>query len=89
MKTPEEIFNEIPFLSICEEGKWYQLPKKEVIEAIKQYATQCQQDNAETDRERKLIHQLFIGKVVDEIGQAKTMQLLKESHEAITTLNKQ
>jgi len=36
----------------------------------------------------KLIHQLFIGKVADEIGIKKTTQLLKESKEAFNIKNK-
>jgi len=59
----------------------------EIVNSVNKDA-QCQADNAEHDRERKLIHQLFIGKVVDEIGQEKTTALLKESQEAITSLNK-
>lgn len=37
-------------------------------------------DNQE---EEKLIHQLFIGKVVEIIGFEKTLELLKKSKEAI------
>ncbi len=36
-----------------------------------------------SDKELKLIHQLFIGKVSDEIGFDKTMSLLIESKKAI------
>lgn len=36
----------------------------------------------------KLIHQLFVGKVADEIGEEKTYQLLKEAKEAIDSTKK-
>lgn len=36
----------------------------------------------------KLIHQLFIGKVVEVIGFEKSVQLLKEAQEAIDELEK-
>lgn len=36
-----------------------------------------------TDKEMLLTYQLFIGKVTDELGVEKTMQLLKEAREAI------
>lgn len=41
LKTAEEIFNTIPFLDICEEGKWYRIPKEKVIKAMREYATQA------------------------------------------------
>lgn len=38
------------------------------------------------DRE-KLIHQLFVGKVAEIIGQEKTLELLREAKQAIETSN--
>tara|TARA_R110000803_G_scaffold131141_5_gene198424 strand:+ start:2339 stop:2539 length:201 start_codon:yes stop_codon:yes gene_type:complete len=32
----------------------------------------------------KLVHQLFVGKVVDEIGMDKTIELLKQAKEAFS-----
>ena len=36
-----------------------------------------------TEKEQKLLHQLFIGKVADRLGFDKTMELLVESKKAV------
>ena len=36
-----------------------------------------------TGKELKLVHQLFIGKVADQIGMEKTTKLLKEARDVI------
>lgn len=39
-----------------------------------------------TDKEYRLVIQLFIGKVTDEIGIDKTLELIREAKEAILNL---
>ena len=48
---------------------------QDIIEVVNEIQTQQPTD------EQKNVYQLFIGKVSEILGTAKTMQLLKESHE--------
>ena len=54
-------------------------------DCFKRYGTLLKSDfekSKEMEKKEKLINQLFIGKVSDEIGFNKTIELLKESRNA-------
>ena len=40
-----------------------------------------------TEKEYKLMHELFVGKVVDEIGFEKTVELLRDARNTIINAN--